>query len=271
MNSLGELIKPIAPEVVGPGNSLGRGLLLGVPFSQLDQGNSTQARCWDHSPHRRHGTPIGTAFGYGRRGPLRSHITTGDRVDFGTSAFLPTQGVTIVLGYRKRDATVRAACAFGVFAATASTCGALLPYSDGKVYWDFGGNVEGTTRVSVAGLTVSPTQEEVWAFTAGRRGMEIWQDGRKRASNSANPTRTSAVPNFYIGLYSTGLSTSDLADYTALLVYDGQLDESTIRLLSADPWAPFRPAADDWGPAVAGGGATSIPVLMESYRRRRTG
>jgi hypothetical protein len=72
--------------------------------------------------------------------------------------------------------------------ADSSSCGSYLPYSDGKVYWDFGGSTEGATRLSVAGLTFDET--DVFVFTVGPRGMEIWQNGRRVASNAGTPTRT---------------------------------------------------------------------------------
>lgn len=66
--------------------------------------------------------------------------------------------------------------------------GAHMPYTDGTVYFDFGGFSEGSTRLSVGGLTIK--KHDVWAFTVGRRGMEIWQNGIRRASNGGTPTRT---------------------------------------------------------------------------------
>lgn len=66
-------------------------------------------------------------------------------------------------------------------------CGAHVPFTDGVVYWDFGGVTSGSTRLSVAGLTIS--NRDSWVFTAGLRGMEIWQNGRLRASNGGTPSR----------------------------------------------------------------------------------
>lgn len=102
----------------------------------------------------------------------------------------PLQTVTIILMGGVPSSSVYGE--FGVSSGTGSDrMSGHVPYTDGTVYWDFGGSTAGATRVSVAGLTI--TQNDVWAFTTGPRGMEIWQNGRLRASNSANPTRTNAV------------------------------------------------------------------------------
>ena len=88
--------------------------------------------------------------------------------------------------------------------APGAVCGAYLPYSDGKVYWDFGGGTEGATRLSVASLSFAET--DVFVFTTGPRGMEIWQNGKRVASNSASPTRTSSSNPFGLqSHYQSGL------------------------------------------------------------------
>jgi len=69
--------------------------------------------------------------------------------------------------------------------------GAHVPWGgDGNVYWDFGGTSTGTTRLAIAAGTLSDS--DIWVFTTGDRGMEIWKNGLLFASNSANPTRTVA-------------------------------------------------------------------------------
>lgn len=247
------LLKPRTPQLRPDGYPRPGKLLLACPFA-----TAAGLTAFDRSGCGRHGTTIGGAWGYGPRGEVRSHTATTDRVDFGNSSWLPTQGVTIILAYRKRDATVRVAAAFGINSTAAFYCGAFLPYSDGKVYWDFGGTTENATRVSVAGLTVSSTQEDVWAFTTGPRGMEIWQNGVKVASNSANPSRSSTTASFMLGLHDSTFNTSDFADYGALLVLGEQVTAAEIRRLSLDPHAYFRPPGRAWldaatAPAPAAG------------------
>ena len=74
------------------------------------------------------------------------------------SSWLPAANVTICLIRRKVDTTNRQAATFG-FDADAYQCGTYLPWSDGTVYFDFGGQ-SGAHRISVAGLSFSTTTPE---------------------------------------------------------------------------------------------------------------
>lgn len=169
------------------------------------------------------------------------HNAIGDRtiLTLDGTEILPTDDVTILLGYEKRDATNRASGAFGDTgdAVDAKRCGVHLPYSDGTVYFDYGGTVEGTTRLSKSGLTVTGRHE--WAFTTGPRGMEIWQDGVKVASNSGTPTRTAAVHEFRLGYH--GYQQSDLANYYYFIVVHGQLSEPKLKQLGKAPNDIYMP------------------------------
>lgn len=124
---------------------------------------------------------------------------------------LPTGPATVVLHYKRLDGTNRAAGAVGLqwTGNHANNFGVTLPWSDGVIYFDYGGFAEGSTRLSMssAGLTFG---DDVWVFTTGARGMEIWQNGIKRASNGGNPTRTAAAS--YWGLFSTSIYASDFAE-----------------------------------------------------------
>lgn len=143
-------------------------------------------------------------WGSGAQGPVIVHDATTDRTELvaASSALLPTGDVTIVLGARKTDGTNRDSGAFGVDTATAAEyCAVKLPAADGTVYWDYGGTTGGTTRLTAAGLTFG---DDAWGFTVGARGMEIWQNGVLRASNSANPTRTATSAACKLGIYELG-------------------------------------------------------------------
>jgi hypothetical protein len=230
------------------------GLVLACSFSQ--QGGPAI-----DSVSRRDGALIGGVFGWGSRGPVRSHIATTDRVNFGSASFLPTGPCTVIVAARKRDGTNRTSALFGLnFDADTKGCGAHCPYVDGIVYWDYGGQSAGTTRLSVAGLTFG---DDVWCFSTGPRGMEIWQNAVRRASNGGNPTRVAtAAINFKLGEHG-GILSSDLVDYGCLLIYDRQLDTSLIRELSIDPFLPWEEPDDlrKWAPAVAAGAV--LPLVID--------
>jgi len=120
----------------------------------------------------------------------------------------------------------------------------------GGINWDYGGATVGVTRLSVAGLTFS---DDVWVFTTGARGMEMWQNGILRGSNAANPTRVNSA-NFW-GLFAGIIWSSDLAESGALLAYNRQLEVPEIQRLTIDPWTPFRPARRARFGAGGGGGS----------------
>jgi len=155
------------------------------------------------------------------------HDNTSDLTELVSNAsnVIPANGVTILVGYEKRDATLRASGGFGVNnVINTERCGVHLPYSDGTVYWDFGGAVSGSTRLAVSGLTVTGRHE--WAFTSGSRGMEVWQDGIKVGSNAVNPTRTAGTDGYRLGYHAGTIS--DLANYYYFIVIQGQISESRL-------------------------------------------
>jgi hypothetical protein len=168
-----------------------------------------------------------------------AHTATGDKsnLDINSPFVLPTQYFSAMLLYQKRDAINRISGAFGISGATvAQLCDVRLPTNTGIANWDFGGQTEGTTRLSVSGLTFGA---DIWFFTTGARGMEIWQNGILVAANSANPTRTSASnKEFQLGTYGGGAS--DLANFGGFHLWRRQLEPGDIKHLSAHPWAFFR-------------------------------
>ena len=107
----------------------------------------------------------------------------------------------------------------------------------GDVTWDYGGSTPGASRLTVSSLTFG---DDVWVFTTGARGMEIWQNGILRASNAGNPTRVNSANRW--GLFAGIIWASDFAESGALLLYNRQLEHEAIQSLTLDPWTPFRPA-----------------------------
>lgn len=191
----------------------------------------------------RHGPGTLTNWRWAAGGFTKGGTSFGTPVDdqvFGLendTIVIPLQNCTIVVGYYKHLAAARNSSAFGVASGTLSArSGVSLPFGDGTVYWDFGGATAGTTRLSVAGLTVT---NNLWVFSTGPRGMEIWQDGVLRASNSANPTRTAGNVNFCLGINGQTEGTggqSDQSDYWLLATYKRQLTKSEIAEVSINPY-----------------------------------
>lgn len=232
----GERLKPIEAWLnrVHP---RARGLLLALPF--LDR--STTA--WDHARQKECASSGSVSIDRTERGPCVSitAVGTGNRITLLTgseSALLPTTEVTVVIGYRKRDTTLRNASAFGmVSSALNDRLGAAIPFGDGNVYWDFGGATDGTTRVVASGLTFG---DDLWMLTAGPRGMEIWQNGRRAASNAATPTRVSVASDFALGGGVNNNGNCDLSDFWLFELYDRQMSLGEIAEVFHDPFALYR-------------------------------
>lgn len=142
--------------------------------------------------------------------------------------------LTIMQGYQWSDTVLRGGAGFGnVTAPLGQRANTLCPWSDGAIYWDFGGDTAGSTRLSVA--ITKDTSLHVWGFTVGARGMEIWRDGTKIASNAAHPTvTTGAIYPYYFGRYSSGIL-SELGQWAWFFTHTTQLTESLIAAISADP------------------------------------
>ena len=181
-----------------------------------------------------------------QRGLARAHTiagTDGIQLIRDESLMKVTSSVTVILGYEKHDSTNRQSTAFGIAEAgnTARRLAVYLPWTDGVVYWDFGGFSSGTTRLTASGLTT--TGYNAWAFTVGTRGMEIWQarngySALRVANNGATPTRTSQVgAAFGLGSgFQGGGVDSDLANYHWLYVSRDQLPGGLIAEIMVNPY-----------------------------------
>lgn len=146
-------------------------------------------------------------------------------------------GFTQLICVRKTDTTNRASTAIGVTGALTGTDATqfLAPYSDGSVYWDYGGGVTGTSRLIVAGLTFG---DDLWITSTGPRGMDIWQNGILRASQSGFANRTTA--NFYYGTPAGTPNFSDLSDIGLVMTWKRQLTTQEIISMSINPWQVFK-------------------------------
>lgn len=170
------------------------------------------------------------------------HDNAGDRTRLAVtpSDILSTTAITIMMGHRWTDTTVRNADGFGLDADTSGNrCGTHFLFNDGKAYWDFGGATEGTTRLSLS--ITKDTDPHVWGFTVGARGMEIWKDGTKITSNAATPTRGAGAQQYMLGKHNG--AGSDLCAYSWFFIHTTQLSEALIGDISADPEATLTETA----------------------------
>lgn len=121
---------------------------------------------------------------------------------------VPTSGgFTVALHYRKIGAAA-ATAGFGLDASANAwfRAGTHFPFSDGTLYWDFGGNSAGTSRLTAAGLTYG---DDFWVFTAGPRGMEIWQNGIRRSQQASAVDWSSSSNPYLLGMHGTATNSDD--------------------------------------------------------------
>lgn len=106
-----------------------------------------------------------------------------------------------------------------------------------KTYFRWGGETTNITSLMVSGLSRGP--DDWWAFTAGPRGMEIWQNGVKVGSTASTPSRTAtAGRKLFLGT-AFDISDSDTATeaFTLLAFLSRQLP--TNFLAQKNYWSLF--------------------------------
>jgi len=205
----------------------------------------------------------GATFGVGRRGrvaTLTAGANTHRLASDATRLLGTTQGFTFALHYRKTDATARVSAGFGLLDGGNINvrAGAHLPWSDGSVYFDYGGNSTGTTRV----IATTPTfGDDWWVFTVGARGMEIWQNGVKLASNAATPSRTASSAAYFLGTHGTGTD-ADNAESMGAVILPRQWSTEEIREFYRNPFQLWAPTAR---PRYAAAVANTITLTRATF------
>lgn len=107
---------------------------------------------------------------------------------------------TILIYFRKTDSTNRTGSLMGTAAVSAPSLMNLhAPYSDGTIYFDWAGGSVGSTRVTAASSTYTSLQipNVLGLVVGGTVRQEIWQNGKKIASQSASGTRSGST-NWYL-------------------------------------------------------------------------
>jgi len=165
------------------------------------------------------------------------HNTVASRTQLlATDAQVPTGPCTLLLVHRKTDAVVRWGGVASVgAAATSARCNVAIPFGDGWVYW---------WRNGTLALGGQPIHPSAWAFTAGARGMEMWRDGRRIASNAITADR---VPlgwaPYELNRLEGSANSGDLTEIPLFVLVPAQMPEAWIerhtRSLDA-PWQIFE-------------------------------
>jgi len=187
------------------------------------------------------------------------YITACDEDDIGFA------GTTIYCLQRHTDTTLRGSSLFGLFdgGVTTGRCGAHAPFSDGTVYWDYGGSTGGQrlTWTGLGGKDVNRMNR--WCFVAARRGLEIWHQGILRNSNSTAASRASATDDRFVisgGQASVpGSGIGDIVEVYLFLVWNRGLSQGEVRRLDSNPWQVFA-TSDIQRSFVPGAGVSTVYV-----------
>lgn len=231
------LAKPSQP-IIQWGTTLTRGLVVCIPFFEK---SGTKARNLGRYGPSCDGVFTGTpAWNKQKFGSSVQYAAVTDYINLGTKVSTTiTADVTCLIIRKKDDSTNRGSVGFyTAYTLATNRFGAHLPFSDGNVYWQYGGSA-GNNSLSASGLSFSTS--DVWVFTIGVRGSEIWQNGILRASNTAATgiTRTAEAINFQINRQDVN-STGDLATDSAFYVWDRQLSMREIAVMSTYPFIIFK-------------------------------
>lgn len=157
------------------------------------------------------------------------------------------RGETVCIIRRKVDSTLRASVLFGVEGTglpNTERCGTHCPYSDGNIYWDYGG-VGANNRLSIFNPGWSTNVERL-IFHAGPRGSAVWRDGVKLGSQAVALTRspTTQTSNF-TGMTLNGGNgmavngSGDLQEINYAMFIANQWSDEQCRWWFAEPYAAF--------------------------------
>lgn len=228
----------------GPKPSSGFGTIAGHPLAPRhawlfdERNNATSAKVFDRVGSR-HGT-LTNSEGTSIRpvgGGLRLRRGT-DLIGFGDSRLIipTTGGCTVVVALRRESTGLTDTKWFQILTFTDAERCEINVVSATSIAWRVGGNAEGTSKLTVSGLTL--TGDSLWVATTGPRGMELWQNGLKQGSNAGNPTLTASANNFAVGGDTD--KPGDAFQIGVLYVYRRQLTPAECKTISAHPLSPFQ-------------------------------
>jgi len=172
-------------------------------------------------------------------------------------------GTTVYCLQRHTDTTLTTASLFGTFDGATLTrrCGAHAPFSDGTVYFDYGG-ASGGQRLTWTGLGGKDVNRlNRWCYVAAPRGLEIWHQGILRNSNSTAASRaTAADDKFVIDSGNTSSAAAgDIQEIYLFLVWNRGLSQGEVRRIDANPWQVFA-TSDIQRSFVPGAGVSTVYV-----------
>lgn len=203
-------------------------------------------------------TPAGTAGNaISKLGPAMAFPASGDNYAIPAVNSLDVVGgarVTYAFVRQKTSTAINLSPSFGIIAPTANAnrAGGHAPFSDGTVYWDFGGQA-GANRITWTGYTAG-TEVEYWVFVAGARGSAIYYQGLLRSSQGTGITRTAENKTVGINL-GNGNVVSNPNNIISFAIFNAEWTPGQVREWTANPVCYLANYAQPrWGKAAAAAG-----------------
>jgi hypothetical protein len=156
-------------------------------------------------------------------------------------------GTTVGLVRRRLEATLSAGIVFGGTSSTRCSC--HCPFTDGNVYWDFGGL--GALRTTATGQEVNDSRE-TWVFSGGAQGRDIWRNGVNVATNANTSTFTAGTETFNINHLNAAGGGGDIQEFAIFCVWKRQLSAREIQDWSRTPFQVLRQNTAFYVPEAAG-------------------
>ena len=150
------------------------------------------------------------------------------------------------------------------------TVNANCPWSDGVIYWDWGGAGAGQ-RIATPALSWSWNEVYYVCLVAGPRGSSIWRNGKKEASQGAAVSRTQTTNLFSYNGSFVNSTASYNRRHIMFATFDDEWSDKQVMQWFADPLGAVRPQYDMgqfFVPAAPVGGL-SIPVAHHHYESMR--
>lgn len=180
----------------------------------------------------------------------------------------PIDACTVLIIRRNHVTDDRASSSFGVNSSGASLLNCHMPFSDAKVYWDFGGTA---SRAIWAHVKTDPASLvlDYWTLTAGPDGSIIYFNGLERAATAGDAPRTSSADALWLNR-GVGGTSGDGVNNFLFCVFNNQWNAAQVAEWYADPYGLIReeyPAHKSrvWSTQVAAAGG------IEIFRRRIEG
>lgn len=161
---------------------------------------------------------------------LPSAISLTGTAAFQSNHMIPADRVTILMIMRLPSATISNGQLSGVGNGGTDVCKFFFPSWPNDLIFDFGG-ASGSNRLATTATFT--TQVYYYAFVAGARGMAIYRNGVKLASQTTAVTRTLG------GAFSLARS-SDAAEFNFLAFLNAEWLPSQVAEWMADPYAMVR-------------------------------